>query len=218
MDYPDDSEENIIFDPLLAPRDLPRPPNSTSLQHPPPTSSTHRPLQRTPQNPFVNSPEAPNNQLGPNNPLTPNNPLGSNNLLTTNLRQQQHTSVSSEELLKDYGLDFSGLSFLPPNQNFGPQQTSHNNFGPRIVSPLPPPQPMAKVHSNQNLFDDLDPLRSNLDPMRSNLDPVQSNFDPMRSNIPVQKPTIPPRTRRNVSTVSAPSNVSTSQNNWTTFD
>ena len=113
-------------------------------------------------------------------------------------QQQQHQqqrsifTKSSEDLLKDYGLDFSKLSMV-------------NNINFEGAAAVNKPAPVTSTKPNKDVFDifaDLDPLQpKNFAPApKSTMQNLQTlNFDPLA-------PVAPPRTKKS------------STESWTTFD
>ena len=105
------------------------------------------------------------------------------------------SSNSSEDLLKEYGLDFSTLSF-PRQQNFYQQPVMNTLPNPPMMFPQTTNNHNSTVMNNSNNFlDDLDPLK--MTPKVGAQPPGPTNPVP---------PMAPPRTKKTVS------------QNWTTFD
>ena len=133
-----DADQEIIFDPLLMENDV-----NKQL------SSVHRPLQRS-YNPFATPPVTQQQLLG-----IPQAPV-------------QKPSTSSEDLLREYGLDFSKLSMPKP---------------PVVL-------PVVNNCVNNNLLDDLDPLLSR---PYSN---APTTVTPRPTSMPPPPPVAPPRNKR----------------------
>ena len=105
------------------------------------------------------------------------------------------SSNSSEDLLKEYGLDFSTLSF-PRQQNFYQQPVMNTLPNPPMMFPQTTNNHNSTAMNNSNNFlDDLDPLK--MTPKVGAQPPGPTNPVP---------PMAPPRTKKTVS------------QNWTTFD
>lgn len=152
--------EDIIFDPLLERGDRP-----TS------SSSVHRPLQRSSQvtNPLVN---------------------GSLNTVVADPNIGKKTSTSSEDLLREYGLDFGQLSVA--------QSNTFQNTGTKLVNSVynPPPRHLPPM----DLFADLDPLNA--------VTPLPG-IGKRPTIAPAARPVAPPRTKRPQTAAAQ---------NWTTFE
>ena len=107
-------------------------------------------------------------------------------------QQQQQRAVftkSSEDLLRDYGLDFSKLSMV-----------SNINFDGAVSPTRPMVAPQRPARESLDILAELDPLNQNRSFVPASKPDLQSiNFDPLA-------PVAPPRTKK------------ASLESWTTFE